>query len=261
VGTDKTGAKGLPNGDLPCVAVLITGNSSGNKVGGTTAGARNIVSGNADDGIDILGSLQNKVLGNRIGTTAGGAGALPNALDGVFVQGSSNLIGDGTVAGSNTIAFNKDDGLEVLGSAASGNAISRNSVFSNGGIGIDLKGGFEDAAGNTVNDPGDVDEGPNGLQNKPVVSSVRTVSGKTTVKGTLGSAPERGYVIQFYSNPSGDEGKKFLGQKSVVPDFNGDAFFAFSPATKVPVGQTVTATATRVREGTSEFSAPKKVTS
>jgi hypothetical protein len=264
VGTDKTGTKALANGDgdgsFVCSAVVINSGSSGNTVGGATAGARNLVSGNKSDGVFMTSDTDaNEMLGNRIGTTANGTGALGNGEAGVLVQGSNNTIGDGTPAGSNTIAFNGEDGVQVQ--SGTGHQISRNSIFSNAGLGIDLQGGFEDASGNTANDPGDVDSGPNGLQKKPVISSTRTVSGKTTVKGSLGSLPENSVVIRFYSNPSGDEGKKFLGQKAVVVGLNGNASFIFSPATKVPVGQTVTATATSIREGTSEFSAPKKVAS
>ena len=207
------------------------------------------------------------MLGNRIGTTANGTGALGNGVAGVLITGSNasnNLIGDGTSAGSNTIAFNGEDGIEVQ--AGTGNAISRNSIFSNTGLGIDLAGGFEDAQGNTANDPGDIDSGPNGLQNKPVLTSAKSSSTKTTITGKLASRPDSGYTIEFYSNPSGNEGKKFIGQKSIVnTDPSGEATFTFSPSTKVPAGQTITATARSVNldasnGDTSEFSAPKTVT-
>ena len=119
IGTDKSGTKGLPNGDgSGCAAVLIN-DSSGNTVGGTTAGARNLISGNASDGVGIFGSSQsNKVLGNRIGTTANGTGALGNGEAGVLIQGLNNSVGDGTAGGSNTIAFNGEDGVEVSGSTS-----------------------------------------------------------------------------------------------------------------------------------------------
>jgi hypothetical protein len=268
VGTDKTGTKGLTNGDgFLCAAVAIE-DSTGNTVGGATAGAGNVVSGNANDGVFISGG-GNRVLGNRIGTTANGTGALGNGEDGVFVQGSDNLVGNGTAAGSNTIAFNADDGVEVQASLRAGkdrNAISRNSIFSNTGLGIDLHGGFEDAQGNTANDPGDVDEGPNGLQNKPVVSSAKSSSTKTTIAGKLSSRPNSGFVVEFYSNPSGGEGKKFMGQKVVTTDGSGNASFTFSPAARVPVGQTITATARSTNldatnGDTSEFSAARTVVS
>jgi hypothetical protein len=265
IGTDKSGTKSLPNGDGPGgggVAVVLT-NSSGNTVGGTTAGARNVISGNASDGVGIFNDSQNnKVLGNRIGTTANGTGTLGNGEAGVSINGSNavnNLVGDGTSAGSNTIAFNGEDGIEVQG--GTGNEISRNSIFSNAGIGIDLSGGFEDAAGNTANDTGDVDSGPNGLQNKPVLSSAKNSSTKTTITGTLNGGREVTYLIRFFSNLSGtDEGKKFIGQKSVTTDSFGNVIFTFSPTNKVAAGQNITATAT-ASEGTSEFSAPRKVAS
>lgn len=70
------------------------------------------------------------------------------------------------------------------------------------------------------------------------------------------------YLIQFFSNPSGNEGQKFIGQKSVTSDASGNATFTFSPASKVAVGRAITATATNENTGdTSEFSTPKKVAS
>jgi CSLREA domain-containing protein len=124
IGTDKTGTKRLANGDgVVCPAVDITNDSSGNTVGGTTAGARNLISGNKEDGLDILDGTDNKVLGNRIGTTANGTGALGNGEDGVLIRGSNNAVGDGTAGGSNAIAFNGKDGVEIQGSAATGNQI------------------------------------------------------------------------------------------------------------------------------------------
>jgi hypothetical protein len=263
IGTDRSGTKDL--GNAKCGVSLFE--TSANTLGGTTAASRNLLSGNGG-GVCLFDASDTLMLGNRIGTTASGTGALGNDLSGVEISGraefgSNNALGDGTAAGSNTVAFNGQDGV-LVGGASLDNQISRNSIFSNGGLGIDLLGPGETFTTDvpTPNDPGDADFGPNGLQNKPVVSSAKTVSGKTTVKGTLGSLPEAGVVIRFYSNPSGEEGKKFLGQKSVAPDLNGNASFVFSPATAVPVGQTVTATATSGRGGgTSEFSAARKVTS
>ena len=213
------------------------------------------------------------MLGNRIGTTASGTGAIGNDLSGVEIfgsaeSGSGNSLRDGTSAGSNTIAFNGRDGI-LLGDRSLGNRISRNSIFSNGGLGIDLIGPGETNSTDvpTPNDPGDADTGPNGLQNKPVLTSAKTSSTKTTITGTLASVPNTLYRVEFYSNPSGtDEGKKFLGLKLVSTDASGNATFTFSPASKGEAGQTVTATARGellevTAVGTSEFSAPKKVAS
>jgi len=211
------------------------------------------------------------VLGNRIGTTASGTGALGNDQYGVTFDSrsdtaSNNKLGDGTAAGSNTIAFNGRDGVEIF--TGPGNEISRNSIFSNGGLGIDLIGPGETSTTNVStpndpNDPLDADTGPNNLQNKPVLSSAKTSSLKTTIKGKLGSAPAKSYTVEFYANPSNtNEGKKFIGETTITTSVDGLQTFTFSPATKVPVGQTVTATATNATtHDTSEFSALRTVTS
>jgi hypothetical protein len=268
VGTDKSGTKDLGNTDDGVDVVGATGTT----VGGTTAASRNVISGNDTDGLYIPDSQGTKLLGNRIGTTASGTGPLGNSFFGVhIIAGSSdNLIGDGTSAGSNTLAFNGQDGVFVVDSSI-GNEVSRNSIFSNGGLGIDLEGEGEGISTN-VSTPNDGDDpntpqvdpdsdiGANNLQNKPVLSSAKTSSTRTTVAGKLNSTPGKTFTVRFFSNPSGtDEGKKFFGQKSVTTDGSGNASFTFSPTSKVAAGRAITATATSSGGDTSEFSAPKKV--
>ena len=258
VGTDASGTQDLGND----YTGVFLGGTSGTTVGGKTAASRNLISGNAGSGLAFGGS-QSKVLGNRIGTTADGKGALGNDLHGVSIYGGAraNLLGDGTAGGSNTIAFNGLDGVDVDDSAT-GDEISHNSIFSNGGLGIDLRGageGFDTDVSNP-NDPGDADFAANNLQNNPLISSATTASGLTTVQGTLEGIAGESYTIEFYSNPAGtNEGKKFIGE--VVSDSeDGLRSFTFSPEKAVSVGRTITATATRASTGdTSEFSAPKTV--
>jgi parallel beta-helix repeat protein len=227
--------------------------SSGVTVGG------NVISGNLENGLAIEFSDGTKVLGNRIGTNPSGLNALGNLGAGIQIVDSStgSVIGDGTAAGSNIIAFNRLDGVEV-DATSTGNTVSRNSVFSNGGLGMDLLGPGEDSATDisSPNDADDKDTGANNLQNRPAITSARTATGKTTIKGRLNSTPNQTFTIRFYANLNGtNEGKKFLGQKSVTAKADGSVSFAFSPATTVAAGQTITATATRVSSGdTSEFS-------
>ena len=223
VGTDPSGMVALPNhGDG------IEMDASNSVVGGSLPAQRNLISGNDVEGLSVSGDAKNvKVKGNLIGTQADGVSALGNLFNGVDIS-------DGSV------------GVSILS----------NSIFSNGRLGIDL--GVD---GRTTNDPADPDAGANGLQNFPVISSATNASGKTTVKGKLNSRPDAGYLIQFFSNPSGtNEGRRLIGEKSVTTDGSGNASFTFSPATTVAVGQTITATATRTSTGnTSEFSVPRKV--
>jgi hypothetical protein len=237
-------------------------------IGGNTPAARNLISGNTHQGIDFEAEAPgNRIVGNLIGTTANGSGALGNGFYGVAIFGSNasnNKIGDGTSAGANTIAFNGRDGIEIdFPASTNGNTISRNSIFSNAGLGIDLLTGNESDTTNvsTPNDPGDADTGANNLQNFPVLSSAKTSSTTTTISATLNSTPAKTFKVQFFSNASGNEGKKFIGQKSVTTNGSGDVSFTFSPASKVAMGQTITATATDPAGNTSEFSAARKVAS
>jgi len=262
IGTDASGTLDLGNGTS---GVFVEGDS--NAVGGTSAGERNLISGNGRDGVLVFSDTQNtRVEGNLIGTSKDGVTALGNAGAGVNIINASGSFVGGTAPGAaNTIAFNGGDGVNVVSSFAvldaTGNRISGNSIFSNGGLGIDLVGGTENAAGATHNDPGDSDIGANDLQNRPAITSAKTVGGKTTIEGKLNSTPSDRFLIQLFSNPSGNEGKKFLGSKTVFfTDSNGEATFTFVPSQAVPVGQTVTATATNSVSGdTSEFSSARSV--
>jgi len=261
IGTDKSGNEDLGNTDH---GVEFQNDSPDTTIGGTTAASRNVISGNNKDGLNISGTQGTKVLGNRIGTTASGTNALGNDGFGVYLFCPHNLVGDGTADGSNTIAFNGEDGV-VIGDGNVGNELSHNSIFANAGLGIDLLGPGENLDTNipTPNDAYDSDSGANNLQNKPVLSSAKTGALKTTIKGKLTSIADKRYTIEFYSNPADtNEGKTFIGEQEIKTSVDGLRSFTFSPATKVPVGREITATATRVyTHDTSEFSAPRKVAS
>lgn len=71
----------------------------------------------------------------------------------------------------NTIAFNTWDGVAVINDDATGNAIRGNQIYQNGGLGINLVGPY----GVTPNDSGDVDTGPNNLQNFPLIRLAETL--------------------------------------------------------------------------------------
>ena len=96
IGTDLKGAS--PLGSVNGIGL----DGSANTVGGTTAGARNIISGNVD-GLLITGNA-NVVEGNYIGTDVTGANVnnvLGNTYDGIQLSGSANTIG-GTAAAAGT---------------------------------------------------------------------------------------------------------------------------------------------------------------
>src|SRR5262249_39897202 len=132
IGTDLTGT--APLGNAQGVAVQ---NGMNDLVGGTAAGARNLISGNNGTGI-FLSSNDNLVQGNYTGTHVSGTVARASRGTGVVIRGSDNLIGGTAAAAANTIAFN-GRGVQVDG--GTGNGIRRNAIFSHAGLGIELING------------------------------------------------------------------------------------------------------------------------
>ena len=261
IGTGQNGATDLGNGET---GVRVIG--PGNFIGGTVAGARNVISGNDSGGVAILGTSAsgNTVQGNLIGTQVDGTTPLPN-LNGVFIfDAPGNTIGGTVSTATNTISGNAEHGVIVVGASATGNRILRNSISGNGRLAIDLQGGDEGTFGFDVtkNDPKDPDTGPNRLQNFPVLTSAST----TQIQGKLNSRPKKTFTIQFFSNPAPNvpsgfgEGETFLGEKIVRTNNKGKASFTFTPPAALSAGEVVTATATSNATGdTSEFSAVRPV--
>jgi Ca2+-binding RTX toxin-like protein len=246
IGADATGKEDLGNSRI---GVWVAG--ANNTVGGP--GAPNIISNNRD-GIRISSS-GNWIEGNYIGTDVTGTQDLGNSGAGVWVSGANNTIGGTSPGARNIIAFNDRDGVAIVVSTGTGNSISSNSIFSNGGLGIDLGDN-----GVTANDQGDGDTGPNDLQTFPELRSAAPSNGNTTIEGTLDSASGSGFTFQFFSSPDKDpsghgEGKKYLGQQSVTTDSRGKADVSFT-TNQVPAGEFVTATATHSSNpaSTSEYS-------
>ncbi|MCC6271120.1 MAG: right-handed parallel beta-helix repeat-containing protein, partial [Microbacteriaceae bacterium] len=106
-------------------------------IGGTVPAARTVISGNLYSGIYILsGSAGSVIQGNFIGTDAAGTGALGNGAQGIRA-GTSNILIGGTAAGaSNTIAFNLQTGVVILG--GSNHTVLNNTIHSNAQLGIDI---------------------------------------------------------------------------------------------------------------------------
>ena len=276
IGPDATGTKALS----PKRGILLTSDRSVQAgfldatIGGTTAAARNLISGNALSGVEIDSSnvpanpvTGYTVQGNFIGTDATGQAPLGNGkgvaiatfISGAQNQGDNNLIGGAAAGAGNVIAFNRGAGVAVGSGgvgvgAGRGNSILGNSIFANG-IGIDLGDN-----GPTPNHPGGAENGPNNLQNFPVITSITSSGGQTTITGTLNSDPDNEFLIQFFrsdapSPTSFGEGQTFIGsiQTDTDPDTGGAHFTATLPVAVSPT-QFVTATATDHNGDTSEFS-------
>jgi len=121
IGTNAAGSSAIPN-DEHGIFML---EASGSTIGGTTAGALNLVSGNGMDGMHItdLLSAMNAVEGNRIGTNAAGTAAIANTRHGVYVLvAPDNFIGGGMGAG-NLISGNGGAGVFIDGTNSTGNRV------------------------------------------------------------------------------------------------------------------------------------------
>ena len=95
-----------------------------NTIGGTIAGARNIISGNDIEGIRIAGSgaTGNMVQGNYIGTDVNGTADLGNSQSGVEISTAPTNTIVGTIAGArNIISGNDIEGIRISGGGATGN--------------------------------------------------------------------------------------------------------------------------------------------
>ena len=139
IGTDFTGTTVISDG---YTGVAIDWGAADNTIGGTTAAARNVISGNGNNGVSITDYSDpatpgdNVVEGNFVGTDDTGTVALPDQQFGVVIGNSGNLIGGATAGAGNVIAGNSGAGIEIDGyyGTTSGNVIAGND------IGTDLTG-------------------------------------------------------------------------------------------------------------------------
>jgi uncharacterized repeat protein (TIGR01451 family) len=183
IGTDVTGAKALPT-NLLTVAGLrlystgILAEGYAGTIGGTSPEDRNVISGNAGDGLAFMvsnntdprtsGSLY-LAEGNYVGTDLTGTKAIPNGGDGIDdISGTSNTIG-GTAPGARNIVSGND--LFGVAIRDAGNLVMGNY------IGTDVTG------------------------TKPLGNGFGGVTG-TGAKGTIGgSAPGAGNIIAGNNGP------------------------------------------------------------
>ncbi|MBI3866960.1 MAG: right-handed parallel beta-helix repeat-containing protein [Verrucomicrobia bacterium] len=220
---------------------------------------QNSVSANGGYGVVLTGPATRGcvIQGSIIGVDVDRAGAFGNALGGVAILNApGNLVGGATNGSQgNTITGNGGPGVAIVGSPATSNRVSRNSIFANGGLGIDL--GLD---GITANIPGDADLGPNLLQNFPIITAVSNVNGGVGVVGALNSEANATYTLDFYVNaqcdPSGNgEGQLHIGSATVKTDGGGTAPFTLLLTSSFTAAKRyVTATATDLSGNTSEFS-------
>jgi hypothetical protein len=324
------GGVALPGAGLYGINVGAVSATGSLLIGGSDAGARNLIGGAGQSGINIQSGVQTdanhcQIAGNLIGMNRDGSTPLPsftgillggsgctvefnrivgNTKDAITVSGtgsnliSANLIGVGangvgafnsgagvriTTGGNNsvvgnTIRYMVAGGVLVTGVAGDGNAILGNLIYDNGlssdGMDIDIG-----ALGPTANDGADIDNGPNELQNFPVLTSVQlaaptaiaangtsTVQGSptnvfATLTGTLNGIPDPAstYSVQAYfsSSCSGNgrgHAEKLLATTTLtITQVNVDTAFSVNVVLpELAAGRVVSLTATSPQGSTSE---------
>jgi len=195
IGTDSSGNRAQGNfGD----GVLIIAEGLLNVIGGTVPGARNIISGNSGNGVQILGSRglyggDESVVGNYIGTDETGTRAVPNLQDGVSIIGVNPqlkayiTIGGTTAQAGNVISGNNENGVSVdssTGILIQGNSIGTDETGSHAlpnilnGVTVSNSSGNKIGgtipSGNTISGSGNVISG-NGLGGIVILSSTETL--------------------------------------------------------------------------------------
>ena len=284
---EKDALNGLEDGDSLAIwdgaQVVIIGNHMQNSRGNESGGNGNIDHGNL---IEVAGAGLATITNN---TLINGFTANVGVYDGsVNVTVTYNVITAARGTGSSPTGT----GVLVNPEGANPGAviISRNSIYANGGLGIDLDPGTQSQTGNRVtkNDAQDNDNGPNDLLNFPFFTDMSLQYGKLVIAGCapagstielfeadvspggtdavgsnkFGNAKDYGegqfYLTSVVEGSSADTDTTTCGHLSDSDGNNnrGMAAFAFTlpiPSTIV-AGDKITATATLAGVGTSEFS-------
>ena len=111
VGLNASGTAAIAN------ASGIFVNSTTNLIGGSSALARNVISGNTNYGVVLQGDFNN-VSGNYIGLNSAGTSAIGNAY-GIYVTSSNNEIGGLSAGLRNVISGNTSHGVYINDQAIS----------------------------------------------------------------------------------------------------------------------------------------------
>ena len=211
IGTDATGSYAIGNG---ADGIAMSGGASSNTIGGTGAGERNVISGNNNDGIELddLGTNNNVIIGNHIGTNFDGSADLGNARHGVVIYngvqgtqvGGSELDERNIISGNGSfgVVIDGNGGSTTTNNTVSGNFIGTNAAgtgaISNDGGGVHI---FGDANGNLI---GGTSPGAGNLIAYNAARGIET-SGTGTGNQLIGNTITQNLTSGIYSFATGTE--------------------------------------------------------
>lgn len=267
IGFDSAGR--LSPGSLALsIGILVANGAGSNRLGLPSALQPDLAAARGPDAVEIYGNLvancssngilildptsvDNQVTGNRIGTAD--PGSVPGNGNGVNLSWAPrNTVGGPDPVYGNTIVGNVLNGILVTGPTAVENRISRNAIWANGLLGIDLSGMDGIGDGPQTSLAQFKRNGPNRFMPSPIIDrfgyEAVDVGARYSIWGrTLPFA--RVEVFEADRDPSGfGEGKRFLTFADA------DATGAFVASFLLTPGKDVTLTAS-LDGDTSEFSA------
>jgi Concanavalin A-like lectin/glucanases superfamily/FG-GAP-like repeat len=210
IGTDATGTIALGN---VANGIEIDAGAD-NTIGGSAAGAGNIISGNRGYGLWLTqsGTTGNVVQGNFIGTDATGTAALGNARSGVQIDkgADANTIGGTSAVAGNLIADNFGPGVVVPDLGSTGNQITANRIFANDASPTPSPAGSLQFDGSSyVNLPNGLIDGSE--PSETLEAWFQTTSGGVILgyqAASVGQYPSNGWVPSIYV---GTDGKLYAG--------------------------------------------------
>jgi len=199
IGLNAAGTGAVANGYS---GIGIWDGPAGTVIGGTNSGARNVISGNSADGINVSYANVSGVViqGNYLGTDFTGSNAVPNANAGVNILAGAHgvVVGGTNAAARNIVSGNAYAGVIFQGIGTTNNVIQGNyagtdltgsNAVPNGQIGIGVWGG---ATGNLVGgtNTGSANVASGNLSTGILVSDPGT--GNNVVQGNLAGTDPTG---------------------------------------------------------------------
>jgi uncharacterized repeat protein (TIGR01451 family) len=130
IGTNAAGTAAFGNSGDGVEMLSATNTVTNCSIGGTAAGAGNLISGNSGSGIQFFGvGTGNLVQGNLIGTNVSGTAALGNVVNGVVItDATGTTIGGSVATATNVISGNGSEGVRINNAPATGNAVKGNRI-------------------------------------------------------------------------------------------------------------------------------------
>ncbi len=228
---------------------MIISNASGNTIGGTAAGAANVISGNTNDGVEITGAgaSSNVVEGDHIGVDVTGTHAIANHV-GVEIDGGAtgNTIGtngDGVndAAERDIISGNLFAGVwmtgagtdhnvvagDFIGTTVAGDACAGNgSAVQYDSFGAELAGGVVIDRGASDNLIGTSGQAVDDAGQRNIISGSQSDGVEIEHAGTSGNVVAGNYIG---TNPAGTAAVANQGQAILIAEVNAVNYVGVNP--------------------------------